>query len=123
MPERAGSAGRALLALRYDPGMSTTPQAWFDAHLDLAYLQAAGRNIFVAPAQAAGPDLPGAATLRSLPLFYAVRGLTYLGWVHTRQETETARELTPTLVGLACEAAEGYLSARGGRGPGTVPAA
>lgn len=64
-----------------------------------------------------------AATLRSLPLFYAVRGLTYLGWVHTRQETETARELAPTLIGLACEAAEGYLSARGGRGPGTVPAA
>ena len=52
------------------------------------------------------------ATLRSLPLFYAARGLTYLGWVHTRQETETARELTPTLIDLACEAAERYLAAR-----------
>jgi Ser/Thr protein kinase RdoA (MazF antagonist) len=57
-----------------------------------------------------------AAALRSLPLFYAARGLTYLGWVHTRQETETARELTPTLVALACEAAERYLAARGGPG-------
>ncbi|MFO1467052.1 MAG: phosphotransferase [Steroidobacteraceae bacterium] len=54
----------------------------------------------------------GEDALRSLPLFYAVRGTTYLGWVHTRQETDTARELTPTLIGLACEAAEQYLSKR-----------
>ena len=55
-----------------------------------------------------------AVALRSLPLFYAARGLTYLGWVHTRQETETARELTPTLITLACDAAERYLSVRDG---------
>ncbi|MCC7461316.1 MAG: phosphotransferase [Gammaproteobacteria bacterium] len=69
------------------------------------------------------------AMLRSLPLFYAVRGLTYLGWVHTRQETETARGLTPTLIALACDAAERYLSTRdagsaGVRAPGPrAPAA
>jgi Ser/Thr protein kinase RdoA (MazF antagonist) len=45
-----------------------------------------------------------------LPLFYALRGFTYLGWVHTRQETQTAQELTPMLVELACEAAEAYLA-------------
>jgi Ser/Thr protein kinase RdoA (MazF antagonist) len=45
-----------------------------------------------------------------LPLFYAARGFTYLGWVHTRQETETARELTPMLIELACGVARGYLA-------------
>lgn len=44
-----------------------------------------------------------------LPMFLAARGFTYLGWVHTRQETETARELTPALIELACEAARDYL--------------
>lgn len=45
-----------------------------------------------------------------LPMFLAARGFTYLGWVHTRPETETARELTPMLVELACNAANYYLS-------------
>jgi Ser/Thr protein kinase RdoA (MazF antagonist) len=48
-----------------------------------------------------------------LPLFYAARSFTYLGWVHTRQETETARELTPMLVDLCCGVATRYL----GTGP------
>jgi Ser/Thr protein kinase RdoA (MazF antagonist) len=43
-----------------------------------------------------------------LPLFYAARGFTYLGWVHTRSETETARELTPMLIELACRTARRY---------------
>jgi Ser/Thr protein kinase RdoA (MazF antagonist) len=46
-----------------------------------------------------------------LPLFYAARSFTYLGWVHTRQETQTARELTPMLVDLCCGAATRYLNA------------
>jgi len=49
------------------------------------------------------------AVLATLPLFLAARGFTYLGWVHTRYETETARELTPLLVDLACHAAAQYL--------------
>jgi len=49
-------------------------------------------------------------TLERLPLFLAARGTTYLGWVHTRQETETARELTPYLVERACAVAEQYLA-------------
>lgn len=28
------------------------------------------------------------------PLFYFLRSVTYLGWVHTRKDTDTARELT-----------------------------
>lgn len=47
-----------------------------------------------------------------LPLFLAARGTTYLGWVHTRQGTETARELTPFLVERACAAAAHYLGRR-----------
>jgi Ser/Thr protein kinase RdoA (MazF antagonist) len=55
--------------------------------------------------------LPDAAIER-LPLFLAARGTTYLGWVHTRQGTETARELTPYLVERACAMAEEYLRVR-----------
>lgn len=48
--------------------------------------------------------------LERLPLFFLARGFTYVGWVHTRQETETARELTPMLLDAACDLAENYLS-------------
>jgi Ser/Thr protein kinase RdoA (MazF antagonist) len=56
-------------------------------------------------------ELPDEALAR-LPLFLAVRGTTYLGWVHTRQGTDTARELTPFLAERACAVAEEYLAAR-----------
>jgi Ser/Thr protein kinase RdoA (MazF antagonist) len=46
----------------------------------------------------------------ALPLFMMARATTYLGWVHTRKETETAQELTPMLVEMACTLAERYLS-------------
>ncbi len=45
-----------------------------------------------------------------LPLFFMARAFTYLGWVHTRQETETAKEMTPMLVAKACRLAEDYLT-------------
>lgn len=47
--------------------------------------------------------------LEMLPLHFLARGFTYIGWVHTRHETETARELTPMLLASACELAEDYL--------------
>ncbi len=47
--------------------------------------------------------------LARLPLFLAARGTTYLGWVHTRQGSDAARELTPFLVQRACAVAEDYL--------------
>lgn len=53
-------------------------------------------------------DLPD-EVLATLPTFMMARGFTYLGWVHTRYETETARELTPMLVDLACGLAEEHL--------------
>ena len=48
--------------------------------------------------------------LEMLPLFFLARGTTYVGWVHTRSETDTARELTPMLVEMACELADDYLT-------------
>lgn len=56
-------------------------------------------------------------TLARLPLFLAARGTTYLGWVHTRQGSETAQELTPFLVERACAVAEEYLANDLSRGP------
>jgi Ser/Thr protein kinase RdoA (MazF antagonist) len=47
--------------------------------------------------------------LEELPLFTAARSFTYLGWVHTRHETETARELTPILVDMCCQSCERFL--------------
>lgn len=44
-----------------------------------------------------------------LPLFMLLRSLTYLSWVHTRHETETARELTPVVIARACATARAYL--------------
>ena len=47
-----------------------------------------------------------------LPLFLFVRSLTYLGWVASRPETETARELTGMLVGRALDLADAYVASR-----------
>lgn len=48
--------------------------------------------------------------LDKLPLFMLARATTYLGWAHTRSETETAKELTPVIVEMACATAEEFLS-------------
>ena len=55
-------------------------------------------------------EMPDEALAR-LPLFLAVRGTTYLGWVHTRQGSDTARELTPFLAERACAVVEEYFAA------------
>lgn len=47
--------------------------------------------------------------LEHLPLFMAARSFTYLGWVHTRSETETAKELTPLLVEMSLKAIDEYM--------------
>ncbi|MFQ5983755.1 MAG: phosphotransferase enzyme family protein, partial [Woeseiaceae bacterium] len=46
--------------------------------------------------------------LAQLPLHFLARGFTYIGWVHTRSETETAQELAPMLLEGACALAEEY---------------
>jgi Ser/Thr protein kinase RdoA (MazF antagonist) len=49
--------------------------------------------------------------LARMELFLAARGCTYLGWIRSRQETDTARELAPDLIRRACLQAERLLSA------------
>lgn len=48
--------------------------------------------------------------LQMLPTFFLVRGLVYLGWVHTRKETETAKQVTTELIEGVTALAEDYLS-------------
>ncbi|WP_166358511.1 phosphotransferase enzyme family protein [Pseudomonas akapageensis] len=52
------------------------------------------------------------ADRNALSLFLMLRGTTYLGWIHTRSETETAREMAPMLIERACQLASGYLAVR-----------
>lgn len=49
----------------------------------------------------------------TLPLFLFLRGTTYLGWVQTRSETETAKEMGPFFVERTCNLAEDYLASAG----------
>lgn len=37
---------------------------------------------------------------KMLPLFFLLRGFTYLGWVHTRKEAVSAKELGSLIVGV-----------------------
>ena len=50
--------------------------------------------------------------LAQLPLSMAARSFTYLGWVHTRSETQTAAEMTPVLVDMCFKAVNSYLNWR-----------
>jgi Ser/Thr protein kinase RdoA (MazF antagonist) len=52
---------------------------------------------------------------RLLPLFLFLRGTTYLGWVGSRPETETAKTLGPMLTERACSLAAAYLETRVGQ--------
>lgn len=47
--------------------------------------------------------------LELLPLFFLVRNLTDVAWMHTRPETGTARQSTHALVESACTLAKNYL--------------
>ena len=44
-----------------------------------------------------------------LPVMFMARATTYLGWMHTRAETETAREMTPFIIELVFGLVEDYL--------------
>ncbi|MCY1277471.1 Homoserine kinase [compost metagenome] len=48
----------------------------------------------------------------ALPLFLALRGMTYLGWLHTRQNSEINAELGPLVVERACQLARDFLQGR-----------
>ncbi len=49
--------------------------------------------------------------LAFLPTFFMVRGLVYLGWLHTRRETKTAQLMTPILVEVVVALATDYVDA------------
>jgi len=50
--------------------------------------------------------------LDALPLFFALRSTTYMGWVHTRRNTETAQALTPMIIELAEHMCRQYMERR-----------
>jgi len=50
----------------------------------------------------------GEEELALLPLFLALRGVTYLGWLHTRPG-KAADELAPLLIERGCQLAQAYL--------------
>ena len=79
-------------------------------HLDAEYFSAA-RDALVHGYRSMRPLSD--QDLDRLPLFFVARGFTYLGWVHTRHETQTARDLTPMLVDQACRLTDQYLSRTG----------
>lgn len=47
--------------------------------------------------------------LEQLDLFLVLRGFTYLGWIRSRQETETARELSDDLIARAVRQSRQFL--------------
>ena len=47
-----------------------------------------------------------------LPVMFMARATTYLGWMHTRAETETAREMTPSIIELVFSLVEDYLDSQ-----------
>lgn len=53
------------------------------------------------------------AVLARLPVFMMARGFTYLGWVHTRKNSEAARQLTPFVTTLACDLAAQFIASYG----------
>ncbi|USD67300.1 aminotransferase class III-fold pyridoxal phosphate-dependent enzyme [Vibrio sp. SCSIO 43136] len=48
--------------------------------------------------------------LDKLPLFLFIRSVTYLGWMHTRRDSSTAKEMTGMVIEAATALAEQYLS-------------
>ncbi|MDH4110277.1 MAG: phosphotransferase [Gammaproteobacteria bacterium] len=47
---------------------------------------------------------------RRLPLFLLMRGFAYLGWIHTRSETDTARTLGPVVLEGVMKMVEEFLA-------------
>lgn len=111
LPENVLVQGERLRVIDFD-------DAGFGWHLydlatSLADYRRAGRDAIKREALVAGyrsarllPD----DYLRQLDLFGLVRGLTTLGWLSTRAETENARRAGRETIENVCELAEGYLS-------------
>jgi Ser/Thr protein kinase RdoA (MazF antagonist) len=50
-----------------------------------------------------------AECLELLPLFFLLRGTTYLGWMNTRREIAATHEMLPIIIAMVVEMAEDYL--------------
>jgi len=50
--------------------------------------------------------------LQQMPLFFLLRAFTYVGWIYTRSETQSAKLIAPKIVTLTCSLAEDYLKFR-----------
>ena len=79
----------ALFFIKEDPSFNTAKGALIDGYREFREL----------------PD----AKLDQLPLFTTARSFTYLSWLHTREETELTRAMTPAIVDMCCAACEDYL--------------
>lgn len=49
------------------------------------------------------------SALQLMPLFFLLRAFTYVGWIYTRSETQSAKDITPKIVSLTCSLAKNYL--------------
>tara|TARA_Y100001934_G_scaffold283537_1_gene404119 strand:- start:6236 stop:7294 length:1059 start_codon:yes stop_codon:yes gene_type:complete len=49
-------------------------------------------------------------TIENCLLFHLIRGFTYLGWIQTRADSESAQLLAPEFIRLTCLIAEEYLT-------------
>lgn len=79
----------ALYFIQFDPNYETAKQALIDGYRQHRPM----------------PD----EKLAHLPQLMMARGFTYLGWAHTRQNTETAQQFTPHLIDLCCKTINQYL--------------
>ena len=84
----------------------------FDIATSIIFLRGTGHFAMAKEALVAGyrqnrllPD----DHLAWFPVLLMARATTYLGWMHTRSETETAREMTPYIIELVTNLAEDYL--------------
>ena len=84
----------------------------FDIATSIIFLHGTGHYAMAKEALVAGyrqnRPLPD-EHLAWFPVLLVARATTYLGWMHTRSETETAREMTPYIVDLVSSLAEEYL--------------
>ena len=75
-------------------------------HLGQSYYEDASEAFFAGYAQCR--RLPEQCQ-QLLPLFFLLRGTTYLGWMHTRREIASTHELVPVIIALVDQMAEEYL--------------
>ncbi len=75
-------------------------------HLGQTYYEDASQAFFEGYSQCR--KLPDQCT-ELLPLFFLLRGTTYLGWMHTRREVASTHELVPIIIALVDQMAEEYL--------------